>query len=45
MLQNGWRQRNSASTEQVVVEFIHDEFFVRFRIPWEIVTGGYRFKS
>jgi hypothetical protein len=34
------------ATEQAVVEFLHEEIFVRFRIPREIVTDrGTQFTS
>jgi transposase InsO family protein len=35
-----------ATTEQVVVAFLHGDIFTRFGIPWEIVTdGGTQFTS
>jgi hypothetical protein len=43
-----WMEEKSipSTTEQEVVEFLHEEFFVTFEIPREIVThGGAHFTS
>jgi hypothetical protein len=47
MSQNGWRKKALlTATEQEVVEFLHEEIFVRFEIPREIVTDeGTQFTS